>query len=169
MDGMNSTYERLRGRPFGHFVASLEVVRATARFGINFLVNDDTIKDLPRAADFALEEGAEELLLLPEIPVNGRLGPTEGTLEILEHWIQGNWANYPLRTSAMSADRLAVPVARSSDGRRCMDFLHIDAAGVLKTCAFDSDGVALAEYSSLLDALDVLCNDSDGQLAAEEI
>jgi hypothetical protein len=170
MDGMDSTYERLRGRTFGRFLKALTIVRATGRFGINFLVNDDTIGDLPRAADFALENGAEEFLLLPEVPLHGRKAPRRETMQILESWIVANWSIYPLRTSSMYAGGLSLPVAHSSDGREFMDFLHVDASGVLKGCAFDKHGVQLADRASLLDSVSGLSARSDiTNLVGEEL
>jgi len=170
MDGMHGTYESNRGKPFGEFLAALETIRATAPFGINYLINDETIHELPSAADFVVERGAMELLLLPEVPQNGRNAPSERTIDALNGWMLDNWANYPLRSSSMYADRLTAPVAAISDGRRYMDFLHIDASGVLKGCAFDSDGVQISEQSSLQDAIHELQSRSDAtHLAGEEL
>ena len=67
MDGIGPTYERLRGRPFAQFKEKMALVCATARFGINYVVNDDTLGDLPQAADFVFASGAEELFLLPQL------------------------------------------------------------------------------------------------------
>lgn len=156
MDGMFSTYETNRGRPFNKFITALCTVRDTAPFGINYLVNDATIKDLPGAADFAMENGAKELLLLPEIPLHGRKEPSRETINSLKLWISLNWKDYPLRLSSLFSEPLDAPVASIADGRDSMDFLHIDASGFLKPCAFNSEGIRIANYPSLLSAVEAL-------------
>ena len=161
MDGMYATYEKFRGRSFQEFVLSLSRVRDTSRFGINFVVNDETVNHLGQAADFAMENGALEFLLLPEIPTARRSGPSPSTKAKFEDWVQQNWSYYPLRTSAISASQFDIPTAQAEDGRFAMDFVHIDAAGVLKSCAFDVSGVSLNQIPTVTEALAVL---TDAQL-----
>jgi MoaA/NifB/PqqE/SkfB family radical SAM enzyme len=158
MDGLYETYERLRGRSFQEFVLALKRVHDTSRFGINFVVNDDTVDQLEQAADFALENGAVEFLLLPEVPSVTRSGPSLSTKATFEAWVQQNWMNYPLRTSATSAGEFDFPTVQAEDGRLTMDFAHIDASGMLKRCAFDASGVALNTSQTLADALAALTN-----------
>jgi hypothetical protein len=72
MDGVGRTYERLRNRPFEKLARRLAAVRAAAPFGINYLVNEDTVSELDTAVAFAEEAGASEFLLLPEHPQTDR-------------------------------------------------------------------------------------------------
>ena len=72
IDGLGATYEKLRGRSFAVLRERLEAVRSLAPFGINFIVNADTLPDLDDAAKLAGRlRRLAELLLLPEQPVRG--------------------------------------------------------------------------------------------------
>jgi MoaA/NifB/PqqE/SkfB family radical SAM enzyme len=156
MDGLYGTYEKLRGRSFQQFILALNRVRDTSQFGINFVVNDETVDQLEQAADFAIENGALEFLLLPEMPTPKRTGPSPSTKSSFETWVQQNWMKYPLRTSDTSIGHFDFPTVQAGDGRFAMDFAHIDASGRLKGCAFDGDGIALDTHQTLTEALAVL-------------
>lgn len=45
MDGIGETYERIRGRNFATFLDKLRLVRAIAPFGVNYVVNAETVRD----------------------------------------------------------------------------------------------------------------------------
>jgi hypothetical protein len=49
MDGVGTTYEKLRGKAFQQFRRQLELVRAIAPFGINFVVNASTLPEIDAA------------------------------------------------------------------------------------------------------------------------
>jgi MoaA/NifB/PqqE/SkfB family radical SAM enzyme len=66
VDGVGSTYERLRGRSFDSLRRCLDFVGSIAPFGLNVVVNDETVNELDAVASFAEHAGAVELLLLPE-------------------------------------------------------------------------------------------------------
>ena len=66
MDGIDTTYERLRRRPFAKLLQRFAAVRKIAQFGINYVVNADTFPEIDRAVILAKTVGASELLLLPE-------------------------------------------------------------------------------------------------------
>ena len=74
MDGTYGTYESIRNRSFVDLVEKLRLAREIAPFGVNFVVNAETISDLDTAAATAFELGAFELLLLPEQPVRTNRG-----------------------------------------------------------------------------------------------
>lgn len=142
MDGIGATYERLRGRPFKLLEQRLSAIRATAPFGINYVINSDTLHDIDAAAAFADKAGASEFLLLPEQPVNGRGGIDAVTARNLQHWIQRYAGNMRLAVSESGAE--GMPTCnpfRNETGLRV--YAHIDARGVLKHTSYDSDGVAI--------------------------
>ncbi|WP_371395240.1 radical SAM protein (plasmid) [Glycocaulis abyssi] len=158
MDGVGSTYERLRGRSFDQFRSQLNLIRRTTGFGINMVLNSETISDLPDAADFAFSEGAQELLLLPETGVDGELTCDPKTLSRAANWVSENQARVRLATSDHAVAALGVPrlPIASSDGS--FDFMHLDARGVLKFGAFERQGRQLEQGDSLLVAIEALRN-----------
>jgi MoaA/NifB/PqqE/SkfB family radical SAM enzyme len=151
MDGVGSTYERLRGRSFPLFIEKLKLVSATARFGVNFVVNEDTIEDLERAADFAFEHGAEEFLLLPETATGGTLNVRPQTMEQLSNWVRTNYQRCRLATSAHSGGLIDAPMLMTSDpAHESFDFMHVDASSTLKTSAFAKKGIQLVSGGSIV-------------------
>ena len=157
MDGIGRTYERIRGRSFTEFLRALKLVRATSRFGINYVVNADTIDDLPRAAEFAFASGAEELLLLPETSTNGQIRVEPGSLERLSEWVAANYRRRRIAMSAHGAEAIDAPILPTNDHEHgTYDFMHIDAAGILKVSAFASAGIPVADHGSLMEAVTFL-------------
>jgi MoaA/NifB/PqqE/SkfB family radical SAM enzyme len=70
MDGVDGTYETLRGRPFAGLKSKVEIIRDIAPFGINYVVNALTLPDLDAALEITAKWGASEFLLLPERPTD---------------------------------------------------------------------------------------------------
>jgi hypothetical protein len=93
MDGVGSTYERLRGRPFAVFETKLRSIASHYPVGINFVVNADTLPDLDAAADFAFAHDAREFLLLPEVGADGLPRLTRDQESQLNQWIEDNYSN----------------------------------------------------------------------------
>jgi pyruvate-formate lyase-activating enzyme len=119
MDGVGETYRRFRGRGFSEFRARLESVRTVAPFGINYVVNDETLQDLNAASAIAAEAGAAELLLLPEEPANGRPGIDKATLASLRDWVTGYAGQMRLSISERQSDGFpAIDPVRSDAGLR---------------------------------------------------
>jgi MoaA/NifB/PqqE/SkfB family radical SAM enzyme len=157
MDGVGPTYERLRGRPFSLFIEKLGLVKATARFGVNFVVNEDTIGDLEHGADFAFEHGAEEFLLLPETGVGGALTVGPETMGRLSEWVRKNYQRCRLAISAHGGALIDAPMLMQSVAEfESFDFMHIDALGMLKTSAFAKDGIPLTSDSSVIASIQQL-------------
>src|SRR5262249_44044550 len=62
MDGVGATYERLRGRSFARFQRQVEIVATVAPFGLNVVINDETVEELDGIIAFASKAGAAEVL-----------------------------------------------------------------------------------------------------------
>jgi MoaA/NifB/PqqE/SkfB family radical SAM enzyme len=155
MDGVGDTYQRLRRRSFRLLLERLEALRQISRFGINYVVNDDTIPDLDTAVRLADECGAAEFLLLPERPAHGRPGITYMAARKLREWVTAYRGNVPLRTSDAGAHGLPVCDPFSSDAP--LDrYAHIDAAGLLKATSFDRAGIPILD--NFISALSELRN-----------
>lgn len=154
MDGVGSTYEVLRGRPFAALRHRFETVRALAPFGINFVVNARTLPDLDAATRLAAEVGASEFLLLPEQPVRGNGGIDDHTAQALHRWVSLYRGAVPLTVSEAGADGLPTcdPLASETELRA---YAHIDALGVLKRSSYESNGVVIGD-NGVIQALKVL-------------
>ena len=140
MDGVGRTYESTRGRPFASLVEILTAVAVEFRVGLNFVVNSATVTDLGAAAALAADMGASELLLLPEVPANGRPGVDTVTMNTMREWIRRYDGTVPLAISEQSAGELptAIPLP-SETGLRA--YAHIDATGTLRRSSYDAAGV----------------------------
>jgi pyruvate-formate lyase-activating enzyme len=160
MDGIGTTYEALRGRSFADFSQKLEIVRSAAPFGINYVVNSDTIADLDAAAEFVFSAGATELLLLPEMDNYGNLRLSENEMEHLHDWVNANYGRFRLSMSQPGAESIGIndvlPVSNTAD--RTYDFLHIDASMMLRKSAFENTGMQLTNSSVLIDSIRLLRN-----------
>lgn len=151
MDGIDSTYERLRGRPFNTLRQRLSAIRGIAPFGINYVINSDTLPDIDAAANFAYKAGASEFLLLPEQPINEQGGITEATAEGLQAWVGRYLGGMRLAVSEKGAEYLSTcnPFEKETGLRA---YAHIDAQGVLKHTSYDRKGVAIGT-SGIMSAL----------------
>lgn len=154
MDGLGPTYERLRGRSFEAFQGQVEILATVAPFGLNVVINDETVEELDAIASFARNAGAAEVLLLPEQPVGNRRGISHSASERLAQWI----------SSAAPGVRLAISEAGVTDGMPIANpfpdespldvHAHVDARGVLKGDAYANDGVPVG--TSILESLEQL-------------
>jgi len=142
MDGVGATYERLRGRPFDALIDRLVGIRRVAPFGINYVVNAETLPDIDVAASIAESTGATQLLLLPEQPVKGRCGITRDTSVALKSWVRAYSGNVRLAVSEAARDGFPTCDPLPNEiGLRA--YAHIDAQGVLRRTSFDDKGVAI--------------------------
>jgi MoaA/NifB/PqqE/SkfB family radical SAM enzyme len=142
MDGTGTTYEALRGRSFDQLNRRLNLVAATAPFGINFVVNALTFRDINTAAKVAIQSGAVEFLLLPERPTRLRRGIDPDTRAALADWVNSFREN--IRLTVSESDAVGLPICDpliKEKGLR--SYAHIDASGLLKSSSFDVTGVAI--------------------------
>ena len=141
MDGVGETYTRIRNRPFTALIEKLTLVRRVSPFGVNYVVNADTIDDLDSAAKVAFDCGAVEMLLLPERPVAGKGGVDESTKHIMVDWVS---RNSDLRLAISSAGPLeGIPIADpfQDDVDELNAYAHIDASQRLRTSSYSPQGV----------------------------
>ena len=144
MDGVEATYESIRGRPFVKLLERLKALRKIVSFGINFLVNAKTISDLDKAVKLAEDYGCSEFLLLPEEATLGAEGIDPDTRGMLQEWVAEYCGSIPLAVSESGADGL--PICNPLGTEIGLDaFAHIDAAGALKRTSYDTDGVRITE------------------------
>lgn len=142
MDGVGSTYERLRGRSFDALTRQLATLREIVPFGINYVVNSCTLTDIDSAAKFVETAGASEFLLLPEQPVNGRGGITEQTAQKLQEWVENYSGGMRLAVSEKGSDGMPTSDPFESEkGLRA--YAHIDATGLIKHTSYALHGIPI--------------------------
>ena len=142
VDGIGRTYEEFRGRPFADLLRALELVASISPFGLNVVVNAETVHQLDELLELATSFGASEILLLPEQATDGRSGAGEEVVDALLSWIKATRSLLRLSVSAMAADE-RFPVGRPFrlPGR---DYAHVSADGVLKHSSFALAGVPIS-------------------------
>ncbi|MDZ8226884.1 radical SAM protein [Nostoc sp. ChiVER01] len=149
MDGVEATYESLRGRPFATLIQRIKALSKRFPFGINFVVNSKTCDDLDKAVEFAEEFGCAEFLLLPEEATLKTGGIDSDTRRILQEWVANYSGGIPLAVSESGADGL--PTCNPLIAETGLDaFAHIDASGILKPTSYSIDGVQILEDGVML-------------------
>ena len=144
MDGVGSTYERIRGRSFAALLKKLALVRRISRFGVNLVVNAATIGELDAAAEAAFEAGASELLLLPERRTANSDGITELDFRLLKRWIREN-PQFRLAIADGTAPNGISLTQPFDDSEGINDYAHVDAAATLRATSFCPAGIPIRE------------------------
>ncbi|WP_435178757.1 radical SAM protein [Actinacidiphila sp. bgisy145] len=154
VDGVGATYERLRGRRFAAVARAAGLLNSLAPFGINAVVNADTVGELDDLAKFAGDVGAAELLLLPEQPTSVTPGISDADAQRLVEWAATARTSIRLTISRTGLEA-ALPIAEVIPGELPLDaHMHLDAAGVLRPHAYASTGVPVG--GSIMDAVKTL-------------
>lgn len=104
VDGVGTTYERLRGRPFAAVVQAAGLLSSLAPFGINAVINADTVGELDDLAAFADEVGASNCCSCRSSPP--RLPPASATPT------HSASSNGPQPHEPRSDSRFPVPVSK---------------------------------------------------------
>lgn len=144
MDGVDATYESIRGRSFATLIQRIKALSKIVSFGINFVVNSKTIGDLDKAIDLAEEFGCSEFLLLPEEATLRTGGIDSDTRRILQEWVVNYRGCIPLAVSESGADGL--PSCNPLIVEIGLDaFAHIDASGILKRTSYSTNGILILE------------------------
>jgi MoaA/NifB/PqqE/SkfB family radical SAM enzyme len=154
MDGIGSTYESIRNRPFDRLLERITAIRRVVRFGINFVVNSKTIGNLDDAVQLASDLGASQFLLLPEEPAGPGSGIDYVTLIRLQKWVNGYQGSIPLAVS--EGDNEGFPTCDPLSAELGLSaFAHIDASGIIKRTSYDQSGITIRE-DGVIAALDKL-------------
>jgi pyruvate-formate lyase-activating enzyme len=152
IDGVDATYEMLRGRSFSSLRSRFDTIRRLAPFGINFVVNALTMPDLDAAVALAIKVGATQFLLLPEQAVRGHGGIDNYTSQTLRRWVNSYQGAVPLSVS--EAGSVGLPTCdplMAETGLRA--YAHIDASGMLKRSSYNDEGGVLIGAGGVMQAL----------------
>lgn len=154
MDGVGKTYESLRGRTFDSLINRIESIRKVSNFGINYLVNFQTIKDIDTAIDIAQSFGASEFLLIPEVRVRKGKGIDDITKNILHEWVYKYSGKVRLSISEHGTENL--PTCNPFENEDSIStFAHIDASGNIKQTSYNTSGLKIGN-TGLIPALSKL-------------
>jgi MoaA/NifB/PqqE/SkfB family radical SAM enzyme len=142
MDGIGHTYESIRRRSFHDLLARMKLVRTITSFGVNFVINEQTLPDLEEAVAIAADLGSCELLLLPQIATRRCSRVDDDTLQGLQRWVEAYRGSLRLCIDEGSAEGFPTcdPVAAE---RGLRAYAHVDAAGVLKPRSYHATGVPI--------------------------
>ncbi len=154
VDGVGSAYEAIRGRLFGELCKRLDLLRTISSFGFNCVVNADTIHLLDELAEFAILQGASQMLLLPQ-QATARVGAAaDQILQRLDSWIAGYRGSIPLSIGAAAVHCL--PHISNNLLEDPIDaYAHIDAAGILRRTSYEPFGVLIGQRS-IIEAMKLL-------------
>jgi len=156
MDGVGKTYESIRGCSFDKFLEKLSLLKGRVNFGINYVVNSQTIKDLDQALQIAESYGASEFLFLPEEAVGLGNKIDAATLEQLSSWVSEYKGN--IRLSISSVRKNSVNYLKALDKEpEYLAYSHIDANGYLKKTSFEQSGYEIKE-SGVINSYKKLCS-----------
>lgn len=154
MDGVGDTYESIRRRPFSALQERLKIIRGVSNFGVNIVVNEQTMPDLSDVATVAADAGATELLLLPQVAVRTVEAITDATMQTLRQWVDEYRGPLKLCINETHANGFQTcdPLVEE---RGLRAYAHVDAAGVIKPTSYHMTGVPIGPRG-VVNALDQL-------------
>jgi MoaA/NifB/PqqE/SkfB family radical SAM enzyme len=142
VDAPEPTYSAIRGRSFERVEQNLEYVRGRIPFGINTVVNDQTVSALEPLAARIMEWGATDWLLLPEVS-RGVFTLDEASWQVLNEFIRSHSRRIDLRVTADATQFLGGPFLFLAGAD--FDYAHISADGFARLCSYSTGGVSLRD------------------------
>jgi hypothetical protein len=118
-----------------------------------------TVGQLDKLAEFAANEGAAELLLLPQRRTNAVMNVDRSTIDRLRDWIESYRGPVPLSISEESSAGLPIHMDSARE-TAIRSFVHLNAEGYLKRSSYDTWGVFVGQ-KSILDSFDNLIQEID--------
>lgn len=144
VDGLGETYERLRGRSFAGLLSQMELIEAIAPFGVNYVLNADTLPELSEAVSYWEQFGATEFLILPEIDLSGNF--SKNIIENLKTFLSAYSGKLPLRINENCSEYM--PVAKPfHDSDPLQAYAFVDAGGRLRGTSYHHDGIDICGQS----------------------
>jgi MoaA/NifB/PqqE/SkfB family radical SAM enzyme len=140
IDAPEPTYSAIRGRTLDALRRNLEYVRDRIPFGINTVVNRQTISLLEQLADCVVEWGSTDWLLLPEVS-GGQFTLSDISWYALDDFITRHSREIDLRVTTDATKFLSGPflLTQTSD----FEYVHISADRFARLCSYSRGGINL--------------------------
>jgi MoaA/NifB/PqqE/SkfB family radical SAM enzyme len=146
MDGIGPVYEKIRGRTYDGLIKKIQVLSKYSLFGINYLVNEETIGHLDEAYVVSSDLGASEFVLLPEHKAGSLTAGYRRIEPKLREWVAR--VRMPIRVSIseLGAEGFSTcePFCKEAPH---LSYAHVDANGFLRRNSFSSVGVEIGNSS----------------------
>lgn len=134
-------YKKIRSHDLKQVINNISYLNQKIPFGINMVISSETINGLAAMLNFAVNAGAEELLILPLIK-NSQFALSNSEWKILENWINDNINKFPLRILEQARKKINVPVLFTEDDYY-NDYLYLSADKELKKSSYVKRGKKL--------------------------
>lgn len=132
-------YKSIRNFDFSTLKRNLEYLKGVIPFGLNMVIEKDTINELDNVKLFAEQIGAEELLLLPQIENNNFIFNNSEWKKI-ENWIKINESSFPIRILEQARKKINIPVLFNNDNYYS-DYLYLSADKMLMDSSYSNKGI----------------------------
>ena len=154
IDGVETTYEKFRGRKFDKLIERIEKTRKISSLGFNVVINDSTIQELDQVTEIAKEFGVSEVLLLPQQATQNVKGLSKDSYEEMKKWIASYIGETRLTISdiGLESNFICNPLLKETGLNA---YAHIDALGFLRSSSYSNIGQQIGE-KSILEALQLL-------------
>jgi len=147
IDGTWHTYEKYRNSNYEYILELLSEIETLIPFGINVVVNSDTINDLDEILSLSAKHNAVELLLLPQIN-NDQFILTDDLWLKLEKWILRNNDKLPLRLLSRAKEFIDVPYLFAGTSYE-NNYAYISTDLCLRNNSYTNLGVKINNISNL--------------------
>ncbi|RPI82207.1 MAG: radical SAM protein [Nitrosopumilales archaeon] len=144
IDAIGPIYSKIRKYNLSNVVENIQYLQDKISFGINTVINSQTIDYLDAILNFAIEHNAKSLLLLPEVK-NGSFVLDKALWLKLENWINCNWRKIPLETTSFARSYLNCPFLFDKDTDPRLSYWHIGANGKIRETSYREEGTIIID------------------------
>lgn len=134
IDGIGDKYEAIRGCSFKRFMQKLSIIETIAPYGVNLVINATTIHSVDAVANLATEQGATELLLLPQIGLNAA---DSNTISSLYKWINSYRGQLKLAIAESASDQALSIADPFVNEKGTKAYVHVNAEGCVCETSHD--------------------------------
>lgn len=157
LDGNNSSHYERRNRNIDELESIFKYLKNRIKFGLNILINSNTINCLDSYLQYAKKVGAEEILLLPMV-IDNIIVLSKEEWSILNNWVNNNYRKIPLRISNHSREFIKCPFL-FQDAYSNNSYAYISADKKWKKSSFNVTGINMSKYESIEE---LIINSKDG-------
>lgn len=134
IDGIGDEYEAIRGCSFQKFMQKLNIIQTISPYGVNLVINATTIHSVDAVANLAAEQGATELLLLPQIGLNAA---DSSTISSLYKWINSYRGGLKLAIAEHASDQALSIADPFVNEKGTKAYVHVNAEGCVCETSYD--------------------------------